>query len=113
MCSPNAGFICRLLALHDRLQTAGILGRLRVERRGLQQSDLPLFVAGTPPEIARLYRMRPFVDGPIACSVEEDRSLSHSARVLPTAAALDVRTVFVLFGRGGLYIWIGEKAHHE
>ena len=78
--SPNAGFICRLLAFHKDIHPTG------------------------PPEPARLFRLTPFVGGPVARAVE----------VTPLSFdLLETRMIAVLYGPLGLYIWSGEKAHPE
>jgi len=78
--SPNAGFICRLLALQKDLHPTG------------------------PPDPPRLFRLTPFVGGPVARSVD---ATPHSS------AQLDARMCAVLYGPKGLFVWIGEKSHSE
>ena len=78
--SPNAGFICRLLQLHKDLHPVG------------------------PPDPPRLFRLTPFVGGPVARAVETS-PLSHEL--------LDARMCAVLYGATGLFVWVGDKAHPE
>ena len=88
VCNPNAGFICRLLAFGKDIH------------------------AIEPPSPPRLYRLSPFVGGPVARSVDSDDSACKAAGGV-CAAVLDPRTAYVLHGALGLVIWVGARAHPE
>ena len=83
VCNPNAGFICRLLAFGKDI------------------------AGGEPPSPPRLYRMCPFVGGPVARGVEVARGASLSVGLL------DARTAFVLHGEAGHFIYCGDKCHPD
>lgn len=88
MCNPNAGFICRLLAFGKDIHAKG------------------------PPSPPRLYRLSPFVGGPVARLVDGDDAGSKAVGGA-CAGVLDPRTSYVLHGEHGLIIWRGERSHPE
>ena len=88
VCNPNAGFICRLLAFGKDI------------------------AATKPPSPPRLYRLSPFVGGPVARLVDGDDAGSKAVGGVG-AAVLDPRTTYVLHGERGLILWVGGRSHPE